>query len=469
MKPSKTIAEPHLRMPSDREVLDKKILVVGLGVSGFWAARCVAGMGARVTVTEERGRGNIDPHILSGLEEAGVLTEIGGHSTRSFLQADLIVVSPGVPHDTPNLLSAAKKGIPVIGEMELAARFITTPIIAITGTNGKSSVTTWVGQMLANAGKQVFVGGNLGTPLSAYLARHEKADYIVLEVSSFQLDATVSFCPEVSILLNISPDHLDRYRGYDDYVRSKLRVFENQGSGHYAIVNDDDPVLHAAQAPPPVTILRYGFMKQKDRQAFFDRGAIRVAIEGADPRLFSLKDFSLPGIHNIENLMAVVLAGEALRIDPNVIQQTISECKGLPHRLQLAGKKNGIRFYNDSKATNIDAAVRAIGSFDGPVILIAGGRHKGSDYEPLVEAAKDNVKHAIFMGESRDLLATAFNGRIPYTLAENMKEAVAIAFKEAANGDSVLLAPACASFDMYSSYAHRGETFNNAVRELVHV
>ncbi len=468
MKTSKTIAEPHMRMPSDREVLEKKVLVVGLGISGFWAARCLADMGARVTVTEQRGRENIDPQILSGLENVGVVLEIGEHSTQSFLQADLIVVSPGVPHDTPNLLAAAKKGIPVIGEMELAARFITTPIIAVTGTNGKSSVTTWLGQMLANAGKRTFVGGNLGTPLSAYVARHEQADYIVAEVSSFQLDTTVSFCPEISILLNISPDHLDRYRGYDDYIRSKLRVFENQGSGHYAILNDDDPVLHAAQTSSPVAILRYGFMKQRDRQAFFDQGAIRVAIKETDPRLFSLKDFSLPGIHNIENLMAVVLAGEALGIDPNVIQQTISECKGLPHRLQLAGKKNQIRFYNDSKATNIDAAVRAIRSFDGPIILIAGGRHKGADYDSLVEAAEGNVKHAVFIGESRDLLATAFKGRISYTLAEDMKEAVAIAFKEAANGDSVLLAPACASFDMYSSYAQRGETFNNAVRELVH-
>ena len=468
MKTSRTIAERRSRMPWDKEVRNKKVLVVGLGVSGFWSARCLAGMGAKVTVTEERERENIDPHILSGLEDAGVLMEMGGHRTQGFLQADLIVVSPGVPHDAPNLLGAVKKGIPVIGEMELAARFIKTPIIAVTGTNGKSSVTTWVGRMLANAGKQVFVGGNLGTPLSAYVARHEQADYIVLEVSSFQLDTTVSFCPEVSILLNISPDHLDRYRGYDEYIRSKLRLFENQGSGHYAIVNDDDPVLHEARVPSPVTMLRYGHMEQEDRQAFFDKGAIRVALEGTPPRLFSLKHFSPPGAHNLENLMAVLLAGEALRIDPNVIQQTISECKGLPHRLQLAGKKNGIRFYNDSKATNIDAAVRAIRSFDGPIILIAGGRHKGADYDSLVEAAKTNVKHAIFIGESRDLLATAFKGRIPFTPAEDMKEAVTIAFKEAANGDSVLLAPACASFDMYSSYAHRGETFNNAVRELLH-
>ena len=468
MKTPEIPADQRSRLPSETEVSDRNVLVVGLGISGFWSALCLAGKGARVTVSEERGRESIEPHILSTLEDSGVLVESGGHRTESFLHADLIVVSPGVPHDAPIMQSAAGKGIPVIGEMELAARFIDIPIIAVTGTNGKSSVTTWVGQMLANAGKKVFVGGNLGTPLAAYVARNEKADYIVAEVSSFQLDTMASFCPEVSILLNISPDHLDRYRGYEEYIRSKLRVFENQRSGHYAIVNDTDPVLHAAGAPFPVTMLRYGLRKMKGRQAFFDQGGIRVHLDHSEPRLFSLEHFFLPGAHNIENLMAVVLAGEALQIGPEIIQKTINECKGLSHRLQLVGEKNGISFFNDSKATNIDAAVRAISSFDTPLILIAGGRHKGADYAPLVEAAKKNVKYAVFIGESKDLLATAFNGQIPYTIAEDMKAAVAMAFSEAVSGDSILLAPACASFDMYSSYAHRGETFNNAVGELVH-
>ena len=215
-------------------------------------------------------------------------------------------------------------------------------------------------------------------------------------------------------------------------------------------------------------MLRYGLSKKTGRHAFLDRGAIAVHLEGSDPRLYSLEQFSLPGAHNRENLMAVVLVGEALGIDPKVIQQTVTECKGLPHRLQLAGKKNGISFFNDSKATNIDAAVSAMKSFDGPLILIAGGRHKGADYDPLLKAAKINVKHAVFIGESRDMLATAFRGSVPYTLAEDMKEAVDMAFNTAVKGDSILLAPACASFDMYSSYAHRGETFNNVVGELVH-
>ncbi|HIJ20259.1 MAG TPA: UDP-N-acetylmuramoyl-L-alanine--D-glutamate ligase, partial [Deltaproteobacteria bacterium] len=228
MKTPEIPADQRSRLPSDTEVSDRNVLVVGLGISGFWSALCLTGKGARVTVSEERGRESIEPHILITLEDSGVLVESGGHRTESFLHADLIVVSPGVPHDAPIMQSAAGKGIPVIGEMELAARFIHIPIIAVTGTNGKSSVTTWVGQMLANAGKKVFVGGNLGTPLAAFVARNEKADYIVAEVSSFQLDTMVSFCPEVSILLNISPDHLDRYRGYEEYIRSKLSVFENQ-------------------------------------------------------------------------------------------------------------------------------------------------------------------------------------------------------------------------------------------------
>ena len=468
MHMQKKIAEPSGKAPSNGGMAGKKALVVGLGVSGFWSALCLAGKGAEVTVTEERGRDDVDPDVLGTLENAGVLMEIGGHEAESFLHTDIIVVSPGVPHDTPLIQSASEKGVPVIGEMELAARFIETPIIAVTGTNGKSSVTTLLGEMIKNDGKQVFVGGNLGTPLSAFVARNEKADYIVAEVSSFQLDTMVSFCPEVSIILNISPDHLDRYRGYEEYIRSKLRIFENQGNGHYAIVNDSDPILHTAEAASSVTMLRYGLQKMGNRHAFFDQDEIKIHLEGSEPRSFSLKQFSLPGSHNIENLMAAALAGTALHMDAKVIQQTINEFKGLPHRLQMVGEIHEISFYNDSKATNIDAAIRAIRSFDCPIILIAGGRHKGADYDLLVEAAKTNVKYAVFIGESKGLLADAFKGNISFAMAKDMKSAVSTALSKAASGDSILLAPACSSFDMYSNYAHRGKTFNNAVRDLAH-
>jgi UDP-N-acetylmuramoylalanine--D-glutamate ligase len=468
MQMRNNITEKNDKTPSDGGMAGKKILVVGLGISGLWSALCLAGKGAGVTVTEEREREDIDPEVLSILANSGVLVESGGHQLESFLHADMIVLSPGVPHDTPLIQSAATKGIPVIGEMELAARFIKIPIIAVTGTNGKSSVTTLIGNMLEKAGKQVFVGGNLGTPLAAYVARNEKADAIVAEASSFQLDTIVSFCPEVSIILNISPDHLDRYKEYEDYVRSKLRIFENQGSGHYTIVNDNDPVLHLTEAPSPVTMLRYGLEKMGGRHAFLDQNAIQAHLEGSKPCSFSLEHFSLPGAHNMENLMAVVLAGLALQVDPEIIQQTINEFKGLPHRLQMVEEIHGISFFNDSKATNIDAAIRAIRSFDRPIILIAGGRHKGADYDPLVEAAKPNVKHAIFMGESGDILANAFEGHIPFSLVEDMKSAVTKALSKAAKGDAILLAPACSSFDMYSSYGHRGKTFNNAVRDLAH-
>ncbi len=468
MKAPRSASEQWIGIPWEKEVSGQKVLVVGLGVSGFWSALCLAGKGAGVTVTEDRARDDIDPYFLKTLEDSGVFVESGGHKRESFRKADLIVVSPGVPQNGSNLRSAAEKGIPVIGEMELAARFIPVPIIAVTGTNGKSSVTTWIGQLLVNAGKKVFVGGNLGTPLSAYIARNEEADCIVAEVSSFQLDTTVFFCPQVSLVLNISPDHLDRYSGYEAYIRAKLRIFENQGTGRYAIVNDTDPVLHAAHAPDAVKMLRYGLEKHKDRNAFRDQGGIQMGLDASGLQWFSLERFFLPGDHNVENLMATMLAGAALGIDATVIQNTIDGCKGLPHRLQPAGRKRGVSFYNDSKATNIDAAVRAIESFDGPLILIAGGRHKGAAYSPLVQAAKRNVKYAVFLGESRDLLAAAFKGHIPCALAKDMNEAVAIAASKAVSGDSVLLAPACSSFDMYSGYAHRGDTFNQIVGELVH-
>ncbi len=458
---------PHSNHPLN--IHDSRFLVVGLGTSGYWAAQWLASKGARVVVSDMREASRLDPEFLEELDAAGVTLETGGHHEESFLGADAIVVSPGVPLNMPFIRAALKQQIPLMGEMELAARFVDAPIIAVTGTNGKTTVTTFLGQMLENAGFHVFVGGNIGTPLTAFLTGEEKADYVVVEVSSFQLDTMDRFSPEISIILNISPDHLDRYDDYQAYIHSKLRIFENQGAGQTVILNNDDPVLSKVTLPGEATLLRYGLKKTKGIDAYIQKGEIHSSVRGKSR--FRLNAFSLAGSHNLENLLAVVLAGRALNLATEHIQKTIDQFKGLPNRLEQVAVNHhglkGVQFYNDSKATNVDAAVRAVRSFDRPLILIAGGRHKGSDYGPLVQACQKNVKGAVFMGEAANLLAEAFRDEIPFALAESMEDAVAKAQSMAHEGDIVLLAPACSSFDMFEDYNHRGGVFRSAVEGLL--
>ncbi len=438
--------------------------MVGLGISGYWAARWLAEKGARVSVSDMKEMAQLDPTVVDELQALGVTLETGGHREETFLNADAIILSPGAPHDTPLIRTAIQKQIPVMGEMELATRYIDAPMIGVTGTNGKTTVTSFLGQLLETAGYSVFVGGNIGTPLTAYLAQEKKADYLVVEVSSFQLDTIRAFSPLISIILNISPDHLDRYPNYGAYIQSKLRIYENQGPGQTVILNDDDPELKKVSPSTGARVFRYGLEKKEGRHAYLDEGGVFSDV--AEKSRFNLNAFSLAGSHNLENLLAAVLAGRVLGLEPRVIQETIDTFKGLPNRLEFTAKIENVLFFNDSKATNVDAAIRAVQSFDGPLILIAGGRHKGSNYHPLLQAARGKVKKAVFMGEAANLLAEAFTDEIPFSLAADMQDAVSQAFSGAENGDTVLLAPACASFDMFRDYDHRGKAFKSAVREL---
>lgn len=444
----------------------KKVLVIGLGKSGLSVSRWLSEAGATVTVSDIKQREALDKDLVNEILKLGVTLEAGGHQRETILSSDMIVVSPGVPLDLEALVSSREKGIPILGEMELAARQLDIPLVAVTGTNGKSTTTSLVDDMLKNAGFKVFVGGNIGTPLMDYVTGHMKADFAVVEVSSFQLDTTEKFCPFVSLLLNISPDHLDRYANYEAYVQSKLRIFENQGTGQYAVLNDDDEVLSQFEPSGGVSTLRYGFGKAKNRHAFIDGNKLISSIPGRTPHDFNIERFRLPGRHNLENLMAGVLAGLALNIEPHIIQETIEHFQGLSHRLELVRRIGGVTFYNDSKATNVDAALSSINSFDRPVILIAGGRHKGGDYLPLVNAAKGRIRKAILMGESQNILAESFKDIIPFGLAEDMTDAVSQAFSSAERDDVVLLAPACSSFDMFKNYGQRGEVFREAVERL---
>lgn len=444
----------------------KHIVIVGLGKSGLSVLRWLAGQGACVTVTEVKGESQLDPQFVKEARQLRVTLEAGGHRRETFLSADGIVVSPGVPLDMEPIVAAREKGIPILGEMELASRLLQTPMVAVTGTNGKSTVTAFLGAMLERAGLKVFVGGNIGTPLIDYAAGDRKADYAVVEVSSFQLDTMKSFHPRVAILLNISPDHLDRYPGFDAYVASKLLIFKNQGPGDVAVIHDGDPLLRNFSSSGGALVLRYGAEKSETRQAYLEAGSIRAFLPGEGVVNLALDHCMLPGLHNRENLLAAVLAGLALRVHPAVIQETIETFRGLPHRQELVGRIRGVAFYDDSKATNVDAALRSVASFDSPVILIAGGRDKGGEYAPLVEAAKGKVRKTVLLGEARFLMAKAFEDLVPYSMAEDMEDAVEQALSSALPGDVVLLAPACSSFDMFTDYAHRGRVFQEAVERL---
>jgi UDP-N-acetylmuramoylalanine--D-glutamate ligase len=445
-----------------------KILVVGLGVSGLWAARWLAGQGAEITVSEMRPGGSLQDQTLEELHDIGVILETGGHNEKTFLGADLIILSPGVPHDMALLETVRTQGVSVVGELEFASRLIRTPMIAITGTNGKTTVTEFLGQMLKNAGLECFVGGNIGTPLMAYAAGGQDADYVVVEVSSFQLDTIENFCPTISMILNISPDHLDRYPDYEAYVESKMRIFKNQGEGSCLILNDDDQKLSSEPPPGRVSILRYGIKKKEGRHAFVEDKKINVCLNGMAEKRFPLGSFDLPGDHNVENLLGSVLVGLRLGLEPRVIQKTIDSFEGLPNRLEVVGEIDGVQFYNDSKATNVDAAVKAVRSFDRSLVLIAGGRDKGADYGPLADASRGKVSGGVFLGEARELLAKSFDKTIPYVMVRDMEEAVSKAFSMAQRGDVVLLAPACSSFDMFSDYSHRGRMFRSAVEKIDH-
>ncbi len=441
----------------------KRMVVVGLGRSGSAAALWLAGRGAEVTVSDLRHEADFHPDLIKKIREAGIRLEAGGHDAGTFCGADLIVVSPGVPDDIPPVKAARDSGIPVLGEMELACRFLDIPMAGVTGTNGKSTVTALLGEMLRNTGRRVFVGGNIGTPLMDLAAGPGEYDCAVVEVSSYQLDTIESFRPDVSVVLNITPDHLDRYADYEAYVRSKLRIFSGQEPDGTVVLNDDDERLRQVDPGGRLRVLRYGVEEAPGRAAWVSKDHVITRFPGMESMAFSLERFAPPGAHNRENAAAAVLAALAFGAGPEAIQEAVDSFQGLPHRLELVAEADGVAFYNDSKATNVDAAVRAVMSFERPLVLIAGGRHKGADYGALVRAARGRVKEAVFLGEARFLLAQAFEGVLPVRPADTLEEAVFEAAGRAEPGDAVLFSPACSSFDMFRDYEHRGQAFIDAV------
>ena len=447
-----------------------RVLVVGLGRSGMAAVRLLRKMGATVAVSEATPRERLDRENLAWLERHGVAVECGGHSQGLLSGADLVVVSPGVPLELPLLRAAAEAGVPVLGEMALACGLVETPIVAITGTNGKSTVTELVGEMFKAAGKRVFVGGNLGTPLSEYLLGEQDCEVLVLEVSSFQLDTAPGFAPEVAVLLNISPDHLDRYRDYEAYCASKFSLFAGQRHTAAAILNRDDRELmqRLGRYPVPARQFFYGGGSGGD-----GRGAEICGMEivigglGAGEReKYSLAGTELGQEPNIHNGAAAILAARLLGCPSEAVRRALAGFRLLSHRLALVAEIDGVQYFDDSKATNIGAVAAALQGMMQPVVLIGGGRDKGGDYGLLHELVRQRVKAMVLIGEAREKMAASFSHLTKVVLAASLEEAVGEASRLAEPGDAVLLSPACASFDMFSGYAQRGQVFREAVAAL---
>jgi UDP-N-acetylmuramoylalanine--D-glutamate ligase len=440
------------------DVRDKKILVVGLGSSGCAAAKLLCGKGAEVRVTESAGREKVKDH-LDDLKGLAVELELEGHTEEFCASSDLVVVSPGVDPDAVPITTAKKNGIPVIGELELGYLFCPAPIIAITGTNGKSTTTELIGDIVACSGRHTIVCGNIGNPLSGEVDKLEESSIAVVEVSSFQLETIKEFRPHVGVLLNVSEDHYDRHGDLDAYKAEKFRIFSNQ-------TPDDWAVLHSDFRKDSLT------SRVKSRTVFFGREGAAVTAEEdrvvADDGKFVLEKDSIPlkGIHNMENVACAVLVSRIMGIGEECIRQAVTSFRGLHHRFERVAEFRGVQFIDDSKATNIDATRRALESMTGKVVLIAGGRDKGGDYRSILPLVKEKVKTMVVIGEASNNITSAFGGSVPVVPAKDMAGAVEESLKAADEGDAVMLSPMCSSFDMYTDYKHRGDVFQREVHKL---
>jgi len=451
------------------DLFNKKVLVVGLGMTGVATARFLNNQGAFVTVTDMAKEEDLGESVAT-VRKLGVEMELGGHRNTTFENVDLIVLSPGVPHTIPQIQMAKDKGIDVFGEIELASKFIDQPVIAITGTNGKTTTTTLLGEMLKSSGFNVFVGGNIGSPLIGHVDREENAEIIVVEVSSFQLDTIESFKPKVSVLLNIAEDHLDRYNDFTAYAKSKCLIFKNQNLSDTAVLNGDDPLIRKLTKNIKSKKLFFTAEKNSEEGAVVDGNNITLFSEKipetGKQKTYDLSGTSIKGKHNIENASAACLAALSAGGTLEGIQTALDSFKGLPHRLEYVATVNGVKYFNDSKATNVDAVTRALECFSGRVILIMGGRNKGADFDSLRDTVRHITKTIIAIGEAKENIISSFNDVVPVNTASTMEAAVFSACGAAKPGDIVLLSPACSSFDMYDNYVHRGKVYCEAVELL---
>ncbi len=450
------------------ELKGKKILVVGLGKSGLAAALFLRRRGAQVTVSDVRSAEALAKEIPALLEE-GIAVEAGGHGLLTFRRQDLIVVSPGVPLNTPEIVQVKSFGLPVIGEVELAARYLKGKVLAITGSNGKTTTTSLCGEILEAGGLPVAVGGNIGLPVIALVEDSRDDGWSVLEVSSFQLETTEKFRPEIAVILNVTPDHLDRHITFENYVAAKERIFARQTAEDALVLNWDDPVTRAAaqralsrvfwfSRKEPVEQGAYLLSNRADEKIMF-RGASDAAAES----IVAVEKIALRGEHNVENVLAAVCASRLAGVEAAAIRSAIESFHAVEHRLEFVATLNGVDYYNDSKATNVDAAAKAIGSFSGGIHLILGGQDKNSDYRQLSALLKERVKAVYTIGAAAAKIESHIRGDVPIVSAGTLVAAVNEAADGAMPGEIVLLAPACSSFDQFENYEHRGRVFKELV------
>ena len=445
-------------MWSDMNLPDR-ILIVGLGATGIAAAKFLHGIGKQVALADEKP----ESELTSRLAELGGIPfacHFGPHRKEDFLAYPMIVLSPGVDTELPLLKEARRKGIRIIGEIELASGFIKKPIIAITGTNGKTTTTTLIGEIFKRAFGDVFVGGNIGTPLIHYVTEDSKTPHIVLEISSFQLETIETFRPNTAILLNITEDHLDRYRNFNEYKEAKYRIFENQTEGDYALINTN--ILPVMKGKPKV--LPFSTHQEVSEGAFARNGNLYVRFEGHE-FVYKRELSPLIGVHNTENILTALLTAHIYGIEQAITEDVLRTFKGLPHRVEYIRTVDGITFYNDSKATNVDAAKRALESIDGAVVLIAGGKDKGGSYHTITEVA-DKIRALIVIGEAREKIVHELGDHVKTYTENSIEDAVHKAREVARDGDMVLLSPMCSSYDMFKDYKDRGDIFRRIVESL---
>lgn len=446
------------------DLAGKRVLVVGLARTGVVVSLFCAGYGAKVTATDECTEAEL-AETAARLRAAGVKLDLGGHGATNFLSQDLIVVSPGVPAKLPALELARAQGIPVWSEIELAWRFLRGKLIAITGSNGKTTTTSLAAHILKTAAIPVMVGGNIGTPLLSLVENSMDTTVTVAEISSFQLETIEQFRPEIGVLLNLTPDHLDRHASFDAYAGAKMRMFENQTERDMAILNADDPEI-TRRMPAKPHIFWFSRQKRVAAGAFLLDGQIVFRNEGSEVPLARRDEISLRGEHNVENVLAACCAAFLAGADPGAIASGVKTFKGVEHRLEFVAELSGVQFYNDSKATNVDAAAKAIEAFPGPLIVILGGKGKGSPYTPLRDLLHERARLAIMIGADAEKIAADLGDSVPVMNAGSLDHAVQIALQHAQPGDTVLLAPACASFDQFENYEHRGRRFKELVASL---
>ncbi|MBZ5498232.1 MAG: UDP-N-acetylmuramoyl-L-alanine--D-glutamate ligase [Acidobacteriia bacterium] len=455
----------------DKPYLGQKVLVVGAARSGVASAEFLLSRGAHVVLTDAKSEEALTiplaPLRKLAQNSGELVLELGGHKPGSFTHCDFAVISPGVPLAHPLFEETRKAGIPVLAEVELASRHLKGTILGITGSNGKTTTTTLVAELLRGAGLRGFVAGNIGNPLIGLVSASTPADIYVVELSSFQLESIQAFRPFVGAILNLTPDHLDRYRDFAGYIGAKQRIFMNQTVSDFAVLNDDDTRTAAMAAQVSSTPVLFSRRHEVARGAFVRSGRLVYRDGHHDTDLFPAQEIRLKGGHNLENVLAAcaiaLLAGAA----PGGLAGVVRAFAGVEHRLEFVGEFDGVQYFNDSKATNVDATIKSLEAFPRNIVLIAGGRDKGGDFLPLRPLVAERVKHLIVIGEAAGKIRAALSDAVETSEAESLPDAVQFACRRASPGDIVLLAPACASFDMFKNYEHRGRVFKEAVLRLV--